>query len=735
MQRLKKSVLLCFLVVIATLIISTLVDPLLGTSGVAQTIYGSTLFTLLWAVLAVLAVCLIVRVKLWTRPATLLIHAAFLVILAGALITHLTGRQGTMHIRNGQTADVVELGHGDLEKLPFSVTLTRFDVDYYPGTSSPQDYRSLLRITHNGDATEAQVSMNKIVEYGGYRFYQSGYDPDQQGTQLMVTHDPWGIGVTYCGYLLLLVAMIGYFLEPKSRFRQLLRQPAAALLLLLMALPASTDAKNMPKIAPTDVAEQMGDLYIFYNGRVAPMETFAHDFTTKLCGSDHYRSRMATEVLAGWVFFPDTWKEEPMLKIKGAAKRAIGKRERMVSLRDMANHVGDYKLQPLLDKIRQGETVSGKSDLLAADEKVSIINGLFTGAAMKIFPIRDKKGNVEWYAAVDKLPDDLDIKRWTFIRKSMDLVTEKVVTRRYSEARELLQGIKRYQEKECGEQLPTAKEVAAEKTYNKISSAKVWAMACITIGLLSFVYCIWLTARRRMHRWVSIALHAGLLVVWCYLSYCMVLRWQISHHLPLSNGFEVMQGLAWCCFLITGLLGRRMLLALPFGYLVGGLALLVSMIGQSNPSVTQLMPVLQSPLLSLHVMVIMVAYALLAFVMLNGVAALILSRARRTGNVDAPRQLQRTSLLMLYPAVFLLTIGIFIGAVGANVSWGRYWGWDPKEVWALITMMIYALPLPRSLTWLQPPRRFHWFCVLAFLAVLMTYFGVNFFLPGMHSYA
>ncbi len=753
MQRLRLSVLICFFVVLTTLIVSTLLDPLLGSEGVATAIYGSTAFTLLWAVLASLSVCLIAKVKMWHQPATLLLHAAFLVILCGSLITHLFGQQGTIHMRTGQTTKAIDLGNGDVEAMPFTMTLSQFNVDYYPGTSSPQDYRSTLLITDEGQKTEAVVSMNKVVEYRGYRFYQSGYDPDQQGTQLMVAHDPWGIGVTYCGYLLLLVGMVAYFFQPKSRFRQLLRQKAALLLVLLSFSPISLMAQNQPKVAPTEVADALGDLYIYYNGRVAPLETFAHDFTTKLHGSSSYRGRRATEVLAGWAFFPDTWKGEPMLKVKGAARKAIGTDERYVSLRDMANSVGDYKLQPLLDQIRRGETVSGSSDLLAADEKVSIINGIFTGASLKLFPIRDKQGNIEWYAAVDELPDGLPTEQWTFIRKSMDLVTEMVVTRHYTEARQLLQKIRLYQEKECAGQLPTAAELQAEKTYNRIASAKAWAMGCITIGLLAFVYSVVLIARRRqMPRWMSVVLHGGLLVVWCYLTYCMVLRWQISHHLPLANGFETMQALAWSCFLLTLVLGRKLLLALPFGYLVGGLALLVAMIGQSNPSVTPLMPVLQSPLLSIHVMVIMVAYALLAFVMLNGVAALILSRLENrkptiktaspntTGETaiqyaDSALRLQRTSLLMLYPAVFLLTAGIFLGAVWANVSWGRYWGWDPKEVWALITMMVYALPLHCSIRWFRHPQHFHWFAIAAFLAVLMTYFGVNFFLPGMHSYA
>ena len=134
-------------------------------------------------------------------------------------------------------------------------------------------------------------------------------------------------------------------------------------------------------------------------------------------------------------------------------------------------------------------------------------------------------------------------------------------------------------------------------------------------------------------------------------------------------------------------------------------------------------------------MVIMFSYALLAFVMLNGLTAVFLHLFSKNCDTQIVR-LQTVSQLMLYPAVFCLTLGIFIGAVWANQSWGRYWGWDPKEVWALITMMVYSIAFHRkSLPFLQKPLYFHIFTIVAFLAVLFTYFGVNFLLGGLHIYA
>ena len=196
-----------------------------------------------------------------------------------------------------------------------------------------------------------------------------------------------------------------------------------------------------------------------------------------------------------------------------------------------------------------------------------------------------------------------------------------------------------------------------------------------------------------------------------------------------------MQFMAVCVILLTFICCRRFEAVIAFGYMLGGLALLVSMLGEANPPITQLMPVLASPLLSIHVVTIMIAYSLLAFAMMNGITALLLSRSHHDCTEQIAR-LEVISRLLLYPAVCCLALGIFIGAVWANVSWGRYWGWDPKEVWALITMLIYASALhPASLPFFRRPMFFHWFCVIAFASVLITYFGVNFIMGGMHSYA
>ena len=272
--------------------------------------------------------------------------------------------------------------------------------------------------------------------------------------------------------------------------------------------------------------------------------------------------------------------------------------------------------------------------------------------------------------------------------------------------------------------------------YNQLNVVKPLAFVCLTLGLLLFaLYVYRFSMQKKPNRIVRYLSLGGLLLMFIFLSVLIALRSAIVGYFPLANGYEVMHFLAWTALLLTLLFYRRFQMLLPFGFLLCGFSLLVATMGEANPQITALKPVLSSPLLSVHVVVIMFSYALLAFIMLNGLTAILL----HCFSENAQRQIERLktiSHLMLYPAVFCLAIGIFVGAIWANLSWGRYWGWDPKEVWALITLMIYSLALHTdSLPMFRKPMFFHLFAVVAFLAVLFTYFGVNFLLGGLHSYA
>lgn len=748
MKLLKRTAFSLLGILLLILTIATILEKIYGMDFVNEYIYSSVPFVILWGVTAITSLSYIIKSKLHRQPVIFLLHLSLLFILAGAFTTWIYGEQGTMRVRQGEQQTSFTDSKGISHQLPFSITLNQFEIIYYKGTLAPMDFISHISVADKDCHRQIQgkVSMNHIFSYQHYRFYQSGYSEDNEGSVFSVSHDPYGIGITYAGYTLLLLSTVFFFFSPQSRFRQLLKSPllhrSLTVILLLFAFSLNSNFlkanSTSPKVLPREVAEHFGDLYILYNNRICPLQTFARDFTVKLYGSSSYKGLTPEEVLTGWLFYYDSWKNEPIIRIKSNEARKLLEIEgNYARLKDYISTINEYKLEKMMNHIRSGEQVTDKRGIEEADEKFNIINLVCTGAMMKIFPCRNIAGKtLEWYSQSDQLPQDMDNDKWVFIRKSMSYVNEMIVMKKYNDACLLLEKIKKYQQKECDGLLPADNKFKAEKIYNQFDYSKSVAMACICIGLICFIYyCHCMASQKRTSRKAIIILNILLWIVFTYLSAAICLRGYVSNHLPLSNGFETMQFMAWCTLLLTFLLQRKFAMLLPFGFLLCGLTLMVSMLGESNPQITQLMPVLQSPLLSIHVVVIMIAYSLLAFIMLNGVTAVILHQSQKECKEQIER-LQIISQIILYPAIFLLAIGIFIGAVWANVSWGRYWGWDPKEVWALITMLVYALALhPRSLPWFHRTMFFHVFCITAFITVLITYFGVNFLLGGMHSYA
>lgn len=732
---------------VLTMMTATVLEKVYGTDFVVSQVYGSPYFVAGWTVTAISSLIYLIGRKVSKKPLIFLLHISFLVILTGALTTHLFGRQGSLYLHTGDTPahDYVKPDM-HLETFPFQIRLKTFRIDYYPGTGAVMDFVSLVEFTDESGLTssEGQISMNRPFTYRHYRFYQSAYDPDGQGVTLSIAYDPWGIGITYAGYSLLLLSIIGFFFQKNSHFRRLLRHPSlrsislCSLLLLLPAYIRATQPSDTPHTLSREAAGHLGNLYLYYHERVCPLQTLAKDFTVKIYGQTHYKGLTPEQVLAGWFFYYDDWKTEPMIRIKSQEiRKLLDIGGEYAALTDFID-VNGYKLDRLMQR---GDTLTDRRGAEEANEKFNLISMVSTGSLLRIYPYRPADGSpVRWFSFSDDLPKDLPDDQWLFIRNSMGLVAEQWMTGHPEEAIRLIDKIRSYQQKTVPHDLPSDTRFRAEKLYNHLNYTRLLAIGCLTVGILAFFY-----YTRRMiqsnprNSLTDHVIHGTflclLILVLAYLIFLITLRGYISHHLPLTNGYETMQFMAACAVLLTCCFSKRWKGVVAFGYLTSGLSLLVAMLGEANPPITRLMPVLASPLLSSHVVSIMVAYTLLAFVMLNGVTALLLHYTRPDNETQIER-LYIISRILLYPAVFFLTIGIFIGAVWANVSWGRYWGWDPKEVWALITLLIYAGALhPDSLPVFRKPLFFHEFAILAFLSVLVTYLGVNFFLGGMHSYA
>ena len=680
----KRLILIIYVVLVVVLAVATFVEQARGTAFVGEHVYHTAWFCTLWGVLAALTLVACLRRHLWRRVPLLLLHGSFLVILGGAFLTFMGGQQGVVHLEEGQATDRFMLrDSGELLPLPFTLRLDSFRVRCYPGTDAPEDYISYVRLSvPSGGERAATVSMNRILTCEGYRFYQSSYDPDGRGSWLSVNHDPWGIGVTYAGYALLGLSMLWVLLGRGGEFRRLLRHPLlrkggflAVFLLLGTAVAVQAQGRKLPVLKQRQ-ADSLAAVQVIYHDRVTPFNTLARDFVLKLTGRPTYKGLTPEQVVGGWLLHPEVWKDEPMIRIKSAAlRRRLGLEGDFARLSDLFDGQ-TYRLQAYWDASagKAGDKLSPlEKAIVETDEKVGLILMLQNGTLIRPLPTD---------GSVAPLSDA---------------------------------------------------KVRAELLYNRIPFSQVLFMFNLTMGLLAFGLLLYKGMRRippagrafrAMERVFTCALWAALL----FQAAGYALRWYIGGRIPLGNGYETMQFLALATLLLSGLFRRRFPFTLPFGFLLSGFALLVSWLGQMNPQITPLMPVLVSPWLSSHVSLIMMSYALFAFMMLNGVLALCLRR-------EALR-LMLLSRLMLYPAAFFLGAGIFLGAIWANVSWGHYWAWDPKEVWALVTFMVYGVAFhARSLRCFRRPVFFHVYMIAAFLTVLMTYFGVNYVLGGMHSYA
>lgn len=661
----KKSRVILMVLVAMVLAAGTVFERYRGAEWVADHFYGSWWFAVLLGLVAVGAIVAIVQGRLWHRPASLLIHAAIPIILLGGALTTWTGEHYSITLAPGETKE--------------GITLERFEVLYYPGTHTPMDFVSHVTVADGSAVIKADISMNHILRHDGRRYYQEDYD-DEGRTTLSVSHDPWGIPVTYTGYALLLLGLGWLCLKQLHCARRLGRRVAPLLLLLL--LPLSSFAA--PKTLPRSTASKMGEMYTLYKGRICPLQTFAKDFTTKLTGKATYEGLSSEQVLSGFIFYYSDW-------------------------------------APILDE------VSPKRQ----KESRALAEMLLSGRSLKLFPVADSTGTLGWYAQNDDLPMTVSDDEYIFIRKHLSYCQELVVKGNYTALEQVFEKIKLFQENRAADVLPSPTQVKAERLYNALTTGRWLAMLSITLGFLCFAYALWCQGRgKTMSRWLKILLTSYLIALTSYLLLIFILRWIAGGHIPMAGGFDSMNLMA----IVIGIIGLvfsfkqsdNQAIKQSSAMLTMGFCLLVAMMSGSNPPVTNLMPVLSSPLLCLHVAVIMMSYALFFFLMMIGVAGLISSKFQ-----DSGFKLGKT---LLYPAVFLLTLGIIIGALWANISWGNYWTWDPKEVWALITLIVYAFPLHPSLKISRNPKHFFLYCTLAFLSVIITYFGVNFLLGGMHAY-
>lgn len=752
----KKIIFILYILVLVCMAAATIVEKSQGTDYAHAHYYGAWWFILIWAVLAALGAFYIIKRKV-KCASTLALHLSFIIILLGALLTHVSAKRGMIHLRIGQPTDTYmsqdeEQGMKE-EKLPFSLCLKEFEAKMHDGTNAVADYSSKFTVIDGGDKSEGEVSMNNIYSHRSYRLYQSSYDEDGKGSVLAINADPYGIPVTYTGYALLFISLVWMLFDPKGGYRKLLKSPLlkkgalmTALILsmgniqTLHAEPATGNLQNA--VLPKETAEKFGELHILYNDRICPVQTFALDFCKKIYGARSYQGLTAEQVLSGWVFYGKTWANEPFIKIKSGEMKTAMNLPDYASLNTFFNReMGGYTIGQYVQEYYNGQQDKFHQQAADIDGKIQIIMELREGISLKVLPYtftknvkatKDhsfiKAGTTTWFSPVDKLPQAVEHQHALYIRNVFSLLNGDVKAGNISRVNEFFVKMKKYQEVSSGNSLPTATQYKAERINNAFPFATILFMANLTLGFIALFYTIYRMTKKREIKALNIALPILLGVSFLALTFGLALRWIISGNIPMSNGYESMLTVAWFVMLISILMQLRIRIVMVFGFLISGFFLLVSHINQMDPAIGQMMPVLNSPLLSIHVSIIMMSYALLSLTFICGIMGICL---RSHGE-----ELQALSRIFLYPALTTMGFGIFIGAIWANVSWGNYWSWDSKETWALITFMIYAVVVhTQSLPVFRKPLVYHIYITLAFLSIAMTYFGVNYFLTGMHSYA
>ena len=749
----KKIIFTLYILVLISMAVATIVEKSQGTDYVHAHYYGAWWFILMWAVIAALGAFYIIKRKV-KRASTLALHLSFIIILAGALLTHISAKRGMIHLRIGQPTDSYLMADEDgegmkEEKLPFSLCLQNFEAKMHDGTQAVADYSSKFTVVDGNEKSEGLVSMNNIYSHRSYRFYQSSYDEDGKGSVLAINADPFGIPVTYTGYALLFLSLIWMLLDPKGGYRKLLASPllkkgalGIALLLSVGNLQAAETGALDHAVLPKETAEKFGELNILYNDRICPVQTYALDFCKKIYGARSYKGLTAEQVLSGWIFYGDEWAKEPFIRVKSGELKSTLNLPDYCSVSQFFNKdMGGYTIGQYAQEYYNGAQDKFHHQAGDIDGKIQLIMDLRRGVSLKVLPytftknVRATKenpfikaGTTTWFSPTDKLPYAVEKQHALYITNVFSLLYGDVKAGNIDRVNIFFDKMKKYQQISGGNSLPSSTQYKAERINNAFPFATVLFMVNLTLGFIALFYTIYRMTKKREVKVLDIALPILLVVSFLALTFGLILRWIISGNVPMSNGYESMLTVAWFVMLIAIFMQFRIRLVMVFGFLLSGFFLLVSHINQMDPAIGQMMPVLNSPLLSMHVSIIMMSYALLSLTFICGIMGICM---RSHGE-----ELQALSRVFLYPALTCMGFGIFIGAIWANVSWGNYWSWDSKETWALITFMIYAVVVhTQSLPVFRKPLVYHIYITLAFLSIAMTYFGVNYFLTGMHSYA
>ena len=664
--------------------------------------------------------------------------------------------------------------------LPFSIKLNDFIADKYPG--SENSYSSFAsEVTVIDDKPfDFRIFMNNILNHQGYRFFQASFDPDEQGTILSVNKDALGTFVTYLGYILLYIGLMAIMFARFTRFdflrNQILKvkkqkQKLTVVLLFLTSLNLFSQTNDShlhvkteveiidsilrKNIVPKDEALKFGNIVIQdLSGRMMPVNTFASEFLRKLSKKDYYSEFDANQIFLSIQESPLLWYNIPVIYLKmkkGDSIRSIigvDKSKKHVSLVDFFTERGEYKLAPYLEDAYKAQVPTGyQKEFKETDQRVNLLYNMIEGNSLKLFPIPNDDNN-KWTTPKENIENSSLVKDSLYsnfintgFKTYLYMLNEDKIMNEFSQSSNILQGILSAQYKFGGDVMLSPEKIEAEVLYNKYDIFKKLFSWYLYAG--TFLFIVLIIQIFKNNRLINISINVfkvAIIFLFVLHTLSLIWRWYISGHAPWSDAYESMIYVAWATMFFGLAFGRKSDLTLASTTFIVSMILMIAHWSWMDPAIANLQPVLDSYWLMIHVAVIVGSYGPFALSMILGFVSLFLMILTNSSN----RQIMKLNIkeltlineMSLTVGLVMLTIGNFLGGMWANESWGRYWGWDPKETWALISIMVYAFVLHmRLIPGLKSRFVYSIASILSFASILMTYFGVNFYLAGLHSYA
>ena len=650
------------------------------------------------------------------------------------------------------------LAYGSKNYLtPFRIKLRDFQLERYPGSQSPSSFAAEVTVKDGAKSEDHRIFMNNVLDYRGYRFFQSSYDQDEKGTILSVNHDMLGTIVSYIGYFLLALGMVMVFFTSQTRFaflnKRLNKIKQKTVLIFIgffvsfnMNAEENIDSLLISNTISTDHIEKFEKLLVQDNGgRIKPVNTVCSEFLRKVSRKDNIAGQSASQVVLGMMKNPKLWSNVPMIKVSHEKlKLLIQKEESRVSFRTFFTDEGDYILKDEVERVNSKAPINRSKydkDILTVDERINICFTIYNGDIFRFFPLANDSNNT-WFTSGQNSffsgKDSLFVTNIMFMY--MNALDRAINDNNWVTCDSVVSYISRFQNIYGKQVMPEDYKLDLEVMYNKLNIFSNLFMYYFIVGFIFLIVLIVRIFNPNVLFYFVKIIQFLIVLGFLYQTFGLAARWVISGHAPWSNGYESMIYISWATMLSGIIFSRKSKMTLAATTLVTSLFLMVAHLNWLDPEITNIVPVLNSYWLMIHVSIITASYGFLALGAVLGLFSLWLiiftSSETKKKLLDTIKELTLINEKSITIGLFMLTIGTFLGGVWANESWGRYWGWDPKETWALVSILVYAFILHmRLIPALSGIYIFNLATLIGISSIIMTYFGVNYYLSGLHSYA